>query len=102
MRLKLPPIRLYAEAVEPLHDLCRRILVQWTMLAANDLNEQFTPERAGGVVKPEQFTLLPRLHLMSVIRMIETQTFDDMIDRPFDQFCRERTPSLEVKWARTR
>src|SRR5277367_6766057 len=51
-------------------------------------------------MQAQELSLLPRLHLRRIVRVIEAQALDRMCDRPFHELGPERAAELELERAR--
>ena len=78
LAFELPPVGLDADLIEPRDHVRGRSVVDRPVLAGDDLDQQFAPDRARGVVQAQQLALLARLQLRRIVGMIEAQAFDRM------------------------
>ncbi|EEF24015.1 conserved hypothetical protein, partial [Ricinus communis] len=97
LRLELPPVGLDAERVELFHRRRDRIVGQGCVLAGDDLDQQLAADLARGLEQRAQLLLLLRLQFRRIIRVIEAQALDAMVERPFDQLRADILAEFEAQ-----
>ena len=99
---QLPPVRLDADRIETLDDVRNRVVQNRAVLAGDDLDQEFAPERSRRIMQAQKLPLLPRLHFGRIVGVIEAEALDRMCDRPFLELGAERAAEFEIERARAR
>ncbi len=102
LRLELPPVGLDAKGIKLGQRARHGIVGKLAVLAGDDFDQQLAPHFACRIVDGAERVLLLPLQLGRVVRVIEAQALDAMVDRPFDQARSDVLREFEAERSRAR
>ena len=94
-RFQLPPVRLHAQIIEPLHHRRHGVGADRTGARRDDLDEQLVPRRAHRVLQPQQLALLAFAQVGGVRGVVMHEAFDDVVHGPCPQLAGDVRTAFE-------